>query len=156
MKLDVNGTIREVVPAPIESLAETLRERLHLTGTKVACGRGECGACTVLLYGRPVYSCLTITKACEGASITTIEGVGRPDALHPVQRAFIDHDAVQCGFCTPGQVLAAIALLEQDRAPDDDAIRRAMSGNLCRCGTYPRNTTAIHAVADLEGAAHAG
>jgi len=156
MKLDVNGIVREVAPAPIESLAETLRERLHLTGTKVACGRGECGACTVLLDGRPVYSCLTITNACEGTRITTIEGVGRPDALHPVQRAFIDHDAVQCGFCTPGQVLAAIALLAEDPSPDDDAIRRSMSGNLCRCGTYPRIAAAIQAVAEQAGGAHAG
>jgi len=156
MKLDVNGIVREVAPAPIESLAETLRERLHLTGTKVACGRGECGACTVLLDGRPVYSCLTITNACEGTRITTIEGVGRPDALHPVQRAFIDHDAVQCGFCTPGQVLAAIALLAEDPSPDYDAIRRSMSGNLCRCGTYPRIAAAIQAVAEQAGGARAG
>ena len=156
MKLDVNGIVREVAPAPIESLAETLRERLHLTGTKVACGRGECGACTVLLDGRPVYSCLTITNACEGTRITTIEGVGRPDALHPVQRAFIHHDAVQCGFCTPGQVLAAIALLDEDPSPDDEAIRRSMSGNLCRCGTYPRIAAAIHAVAEQAGGARAG
>jgi xanthine dehydrogenase YagT iron-sulfur-binding subunit len=147
MKLEVNGTVRDVDPGPIEALAETLRDRLHLTGTKVACGRGECGACTVLLDGRTVYSCLTITRSCLDHRVTTIEGLGRPDALHPVQRAFIEHDAVQCGFCTPGQVLAAVALLESDPAPDDDSIRRAMSGNLCRCGTYPRIAAAIRAVA---------
>ena len=148
MKLEVNGVVREVSPSPVESLADTLRDRLHLTGTKVACGRGECGACTVLLDGRPVYACLTITNACVGLRVTTIEGVGTPDALHPVQRAFIDHDAVQCGFCTPGQVMSAIALLRGNASPDDSDIRRSMSGNLCRCGTYPRIAAAIRAVAN--------
>ncbi|HEX9562726.1 MAG TPA: (2Fe-2S)-binding protein [Gemmatimonadaceae bacterium] len=148
MKLEVNGVVREVSPSPVESLADTLRDRLHLTGTKVACGRGECGVCTVLLDGRPVYACLTITNACVGLPVTTIEGVGTPDALHPVQRAFIDHDAVQCGFCTPGQVMSAIALLRGNASPDDSDIRRSMSGNLCRCGTYPRIAAAIRAVAN--------
>ena len=147
MELSVNGRKHDVAPGPIESLADTLRDRLHLTGTKVSCARGECGSCTVLLDGRPVYSCLTITNACEGASVTTIEGLAAPGALHPMQRAFIDHDAVQCGFCTPGQVLAAVALLEATPAPDESQIRRAMSGNLCRCGTYPRIAAAIRAVA---------
>ena len=147
MEILVNGRKREVTPSAIESLADTLRDRLHLTGTKVSCGRGECGSCTVLLDGRPVYSCLTITNACAGASITTIEGLAAPGALHPMQRAFIDHDAVQCGFCTPGQVLAAVALLEETAAPDESQIRRAMSGNLCRCGTYPRIAAAIRSVA---------
>ena len=148
MELVVNGRKHEVTPGPIESLAVTLRDRLHLTGTKVSCGRGECGSCTVLLDGRPVYSCLTITNACAGASITTIEGLAAPGALHPMQRAFIDHDAVQCGFCTPGQVLAAVALLEETPVPDESQIRRAMSGNLCRCGTYPRIAAAIRSVAN--------
>lgn len=147
MLLTVNGVEREVAPGPVESLANTLRARLHLTGTKVACARGECGACTVLLEGQPVYACLTITRACEGAVVTTIEGLAGREGLHPVQRAFIEHDAVQCGFCTPGQVLAAVALLAGDPAPDESAIRRAMSGNLCRCGTYPRIVAAIQSVA---------
>ena len=147
MELVVNGRKLEVTPSPIESLAETLRDRLHLTGTKVSCGRGECGSCTVLLNGRTVYSCLTITNACVGASVTTIEGLAAPGSLHPMQRAFIDHDAVQCGFCTPGQVLAAVALLEETPLPDESQIRRAMSGNLCRCGTYPRILAAIRSVA---------
>ena len=143
MRLFVNGREHDVSPAPIESLAETLRSRLHLTGTKVSCARGECGSCTVLLDGRVVYSCLTITSACAGAQVTTIEGLARPGELHPVQRAFIDNDAVQCGFCTPGQVLAAVALLAATPVPDESEIRRAMSGNLCRCGTYPRIAQAI-------------
>ena len=148
MLVRVNGKDHEVSPEPIESLADTLRNRLHLSGTKVSCGRGECGSCTVLLDGRPVYSCLTITNACEGVSVTTIEGLAAPGALHPMQRAFIDHDAVQCGFCTPGQVLAAVALLADTPAPDESQIRRAMSGNLCRCGTYPRIAAAIRSVAE--------
>ena len=145
MHLIINGVKRDVSPDSIESLADTLRTRLHLTGTKVSCERGECGSCTVLLNGRVVYSCLTITNACEGAEVTTIEGLAGPGELHPMQRAFIDHDAVQCGFCTPGQVLAAVALLADTPVPDESEIRRAMSGNLCRCGTYPRIVAAIRA-----------
>ena len=102
MRLMINGIARDLSPEPIESLADTLRTRLHLTGTKVSCERGECGSCTVLLNGRVVYACLTITNACEGAEVTTIEGLAAPGELHPVQQAFIAHDAVQCGFCTPG------------------------------------------------------
>jgi aerobic-type carbon monoxide dehydrogenase small subunit (CoxS/CutS family) len=150
MELVVNGRKHEVAPGPIESLADTLRERLHLTGTKVSCGRGECGTCTVLVDGRVVYSCLTITNACAGSAITTIEGLAAPGELHPVQRAFVEHDAVQCGFCTPGQVLAAVALLADVPVPDESQIRRAMSGNLCRCGTYPRIAQAIRAVSGQE------
>ena len=147
MRLTINGRAREVAAAPHETLLAVLRERLALTGAKPGCERGECGACTVLLDGRPVYSCLTLAVACEGQSITTIEGIAPPGALHPLQEAFIARDAVQCGFCTPGQVLAALALLERSAAPDDDAIRRAMSGNLCRCGTYPNIVRAIRDVA---------
>lgn len=146
MRLIVNGKEHDVTPTAVESLAETLRARLHLTGTKLSCGRGECGSCTVLLDGRVVYSCLTITNACAGADVTTIEGLSRPGELHPVQRAFIENDAVQCGFCTPGQVMAAVALLAAHPVPDESEIRRAMSGNLCRCGTYPRIAQAIRAV----------
>ena len=153
MRLIVNGKERDVSPAPVESLAETLRTRLHLTGTKVSCARGECGSCTVLLDGRAIYSCLTITSACAGAAVTTIEGLAAADELHPVQRAFIDHDAVQCGFCTPGQVMAAVALLASNPVPDESEIRRAMSGNLCRCGTYPRIAQAIRSVSGQAGVA---
>jgi xanthine dehydrogenase YagT iron-sulfur-binding subunit len=152
MRLRVNEREYDLLPEPVESLAETLRDRLHLTGTKVSCGRGECGSCTVLLDGRVVYSCLTITNACAGAAITTIEGLAAPGQLHPMQRAFIDHDAVQCGFCTPGQVLAAVALLSTTPVPDESDIQRAMSGNLCRCGTYPRIAQAIRSLSGQAGA----
>ena len=157
MHLNVNGVKRDLSPEPIESLADTLRTRLHLTGTKVSCERGECGSCTVLLNGRAVYACLTITNACDGAEVTTIEGLASPGELHPVQRAFIDYDAVQCGFCTPGQVLAAVALIATTPVPDESEIRRAMSGNLCRCGTYPRIVAAIRAATgQAQEPSHAG
>ena len=144
MQLTINGTGYELTPGDDETLASTLR-RLSLVGTKIACGRGECGACSVLLDGVPVYSCLTLTIACDGAAVETIEGLGSPGALHPVQEAFVAFDAVQCGFCTPGQIMSAVALLRQNANPDDEAIRSAMSGNLCRCGTYPNIVRAIHA-----------
>lgn len=147
MKIRINGSDVELEPLPLETLAATLRGRLHLTGTKLACGRGECGACTVLLNGKPVYSCLVLTRACQGAEVVTIEGIASAGELHPVQRAFIEHDAVQCGFCTPGQVLAAVALLREHPDPSEAAIRAAMSGNLCRCGTYPRIVAAIRSLA---------
>jgi aerobic-type carbon monoxide dehydrogenase small subunit (CoxS/CutS family) len=148
MRLIVNGANHEVTAPAHETLLTTLRERLNLTGTKLVCGRGECGACTVLIDGVSVYSCLTLTAACERQAITTIEGVGRDGALHPVQTAFMDEDALQCGFCTPGQVLAAIALLSTEPHPTDDDIRRGMSGNLCRCGTYPKILRAVRAAAN--------
>ncbi len=147
MRLIVNGATHDVNAPGHETLLVTLRERLQLTGTKLVCARGECGACTVLLDGRSVYSCLTLTAACAEKPITTIEGVGRDDALHPLQQAFIDHDALQCGFCTPGQILAAIALLDRTPNPTEDEVRRGMSGNLCRCGTYPKIVRAVLAVA---------
>jgi aerobic-type carbon monoxide dehydrogenase small subunit (CoxS/CutS family) len=147
MRLIVNGAAHEVTAPAHETLLVTLRERLELTGTKLVCGRGECGACTVLLDGRAVYSCLTLTAACADKPITTIEGVGRAGALHPMQQAFIEHDALQCGFCTPGQVLAAIALLDNNPNPTEDDVRRGMSGNLCRCGTYPKIVRAVLSVA---------
>lgn len=147
MNLTINGTQYKLVPEPFESLSTTLRDRLFLAGTKVACERGECGACTVLLDGAPVYSCLVLTSACENRGVTTIEGLAPVGQLHPLQQAFIEHDAVQCGFCTPGQIVAAVALLQANPSPTDDDIKRAMSGNLCRCGTYPNIVKAIHATA---------
>ncbi|HMA22405.1 MAG TPA: (2Fe-2S)-binding protein [Gemmatimonadaceae bacterium] len=147
MRLIVNGASHDVSPPAHETLLATLRERLALTGTKLVCGRGECGACTVLLDGVAVYSCLTLTAACDDRPITTIEGVGRDGGLHPVQAAFIEHDALQCGFCTPGQILAAIALLRDNASPNEDDVRRGMSGNLCRCGTYPKIVRAVLAAA---------
>ena len=143
MRLIVNGASHDVTPPAHETLLATLRDRLELTGTKLVCGRGECGACTVLLDGVSVYSCLTLTAACDGRDVTTIEGIGRGDALDPVQAAFIDHDALQCGFCTPGQILAAVALLEENPRPTEDDVRRGLSGNLCRCGTYPKIVRAV-------------
>ena len=148
MRLIVNGASYDVTAPAHETLLVTLRERLHLTGTKVVCGRGECGACTVLLDEVSAYACLTLTAACDGVSVTTIEGIGVEAALHPVQAAFIEHDATQCGFCTPGQILAAIALLRENPAPTEDDVRRGMSGNLCRCGTYPKIVRAVLAAAE--------
>ncbi len=148
MRLIVNGASHEVTVPGHETLLVTLRERLALTGAKLVCGRGECGACTVLLDGRSAYSCLTLTAACANKPITTIEGVGREDAPHPLQAAFIEHDALQCGFCTPGQILAGIALLTENPNPTEDDVRRGMSGNLCRCGTYPKILRAVLSAAN--------
>jgi aerobic-type carbon monoxide dehydrogenase small subunit (CoxS/CutS family) len=147
MRLKVNADEHEVVLRGDETLLTVLRERLQLTGTKLGCARGECGACTVLVDGRPAYSCLTLAAGCEGQSITTVEGLGSGESLHPLQRAFIELDALQCGFCTPGQLMAAAALLSRERAPSADQVRRAMSGNLCRCGTYPKILRAVQAAA---------
>ncbi len=153
--LHLNGRERTVAFEPHETLLDVLRDRLQLTGTKLTCDRGECGACTVLLDGRPAYACLTLAAGLDGEAITTIEGVSAPGAPHPLQRAFVACDAAQCGFCTPGQVLAGIALLAEHPDPTDEQIRTAMSGNLCRCGTYPKIAQAIRMVAaDAKGAAH--
>jgi xanthine dehydrogenase YagT iron-sulfur-binding subunit len=150
MQITVNGNTHALDVRGHETLLEVLRDRLGLTGTKFSCGRGECGACTVLLAEnrepRAVYSCLTLAAACDGAEVTTIEGLAG-QTLHPLQQAFIARDAVQCGFCTPGQLLAAAALLERTSAPSEADIRAGMSGNLCRCGTYPNIVLAIQDVA---------
>jgi xanthine dehydrogenase YagT iron-sulfur-binding subunit len=152
MQINVNGTSHRVDIAGHETLLDVLRDRLSLTGAKLSCGRGECGACTVLLSDdlggprRAVYSCLTLAAGCENARVTTVEGLAN-GALHPLQQAFIARDAVQCGFCTPGQLLAAAALLERVPRPTEPEIRAAMSGNLCRCGTYPNIVLAIQDVA---------
>jgi aerobic-type carbon monoxide dehydrogenase small subunit (CoxS/CutS family) len=143
MRLMVNGRRHELSLPPHTTLLAALRDGLNLTGTKLVCDRGECGACTVLLDDEPAYSCLTLAVACEGRSITTIEGLGSPDVLHPLQRAFVEHDALQCGFCTPGQILAALALLRVEPAPTENDVVRWMSGNLCRCGAYPRIVRAV-------------
>ncbi len=145
MHLHVNGRAREVHPAPDASLLAVLRDELQLTGSKEGCDRGECGACTVLADGRPVYACLTLAAAVDDATIVTVEGLGSPAAPHPVQAAFAALDAAQCGFCTPGQVVSACALLARNATPTEAEIRDAMSGNLCRCGTYPKIIAAIQA-----------
>ncbi|MBI3790648.1 MAG: (2Fe-2S)-binding protein [Gemmatimonadetes bacterium] len=147
MHLHVNGRAREVHAPGHASLLTVLREQLALTGTKEGCGHGECGACTVLVDGRPEYACLTLVGAVDDAKITTIEGLGSPAAPHPLQIAFAALDATQCGFCTPGQVVSAAALLAQNANPSEAEIREAMVGNLCRCGTYPKIIAAILAVA---------
>lgn len=148
MRLTVNGQAHEVQLEGHETLLSVLRERLQLTGTKFGCGRGECGACTVLVDGRPTYSCLALAAGCDGQSIATVEGLGSAESLHPLQAAFIEVDALQCGYCTPGQLMAAAALLSERSAPSDDEIRTAMSGNLCRCGTYPKIARAVQLAAE--------
>ena len=152
MRLTVNGRICQLDVASDATLLSVLRDQLYLTGAKPSCERGECGACTVLVADpdgkpAPVYSCLALAHAYENDSVTTIEGLSTSSRPHPVQVAFVEHDAVQCGFCTPGQVLAAVALLARDPDPSDEAIVQAMSGNLCRCGTYPKIVRAIHSAA---------
>jgi aerobic-type carbon monoxide dehydrogenase small subunit (CoxS/CutS family) len=150
MRLIVNGATYDVAAPAHETLLATLRERISLTGAKLVCGRGECGACTVLLDGVSAYACLTLTAACADVAITTIEGIARDRTLHPLQQAFIDHDATQCGFCTPGQILAAIDLIGRNAAPTADDVRHGMSGNLCRCGTYPKIVRAVLAAVEAQ------
>jgi aerobic-type carbon monoxide dehydrogenase small subunit (CoxS/CutS family) len=136
VSLKVNGQIRRVDVLPHETLANTLRYKLGLTGTKLACDRGECGACTVMANDTTIYSCTTLTHAVADREITTVEGIAKNGQLHPVQKAFIEEIGPQCGFCTPGQVVSAVALLKANPRPTIDEARRAMSGNLCRCGSY--------------------
>jgi xanthine dehydrogenase YagT iron-sulfur-binding subunit len=132
------------------TLLDALREHLGLTGTKKGCDQGACGACTVLLDHKRVLSCLVLAAQCDGRDVTTIEGLARGQELHPVQQAFIRHDGFQCGYCTPGQIMSAVALLEEGRAGSDEEIREFMSGNLCRCGAYPNIVAAIREVAGQE------
>lgn len=134
--LIINGVERELQVAPWTSLLDLLREHLHLTGTKKGCDHGQCGACTILLDGKRINSCLSLAVMHDGAEITTIEGLAQGDELHPVQQAFIEHDAFQCGYCTPGQICSAVGLLKEGKAKTDDEIRDLMSGNICRCGAY--------------------
>ena len=142
--LTINGTQREVpLDDPRITLLDLLRERLDLTGAKKGCDRGQCGACTVLVDGRRVNSCLALAISLDGADILTIEGVGQGAELHPVQAAFIAHDGFQCGFCTPGQIMSAIGLIREGQANDPERVREAMSGNLCRCGAYIGITEAV-------------
>ena len=145
ISLTVNGVRQDVaLEDPRVTLLDLLRERFDLTGTKKGCDRGQCGACTVLVNGRRINSCLALAVSCDGAEILTIEGVARGDELHPVQTAFIAHDGFQCGFCTPGQIIGAIGLIQEGQAGDDpERIREGMSGNLCRCGAYSGITEAV-------------
>jgi xanthine dehydrogenase YagT iron-sulfur-binding subunit len=141
--LYVNGEERKLKVAPWTTLLDALRDRLNLTGTKKGCDHGQCGACTVLVEGRRVNSCLTLAVMKDGANITTIEGLAKNGALHPLQQAFIDHDAFQCGYCTPGQICSAAGLIAEGKAKTVDEIRELMSGNVCRCGAYPNIVAAI-------------
>ncbi len=149
VELRVNGVARQVSVLPRATLVEALRDHLGLTGTKIGCNQGQCGACTVLMDGVRVNSCLTLTVMAEGAEIVTVEGLSDPTGdLHPMQTAFAENDAFQCGYCTPGQILSAIACIDEGHAGDAAEIREYMSGNLCRCGAYPNIVTAIEQVRD--------
>ena len=146
VKLVVNGQQRALDLDPRTSLLDALREHLHLTGTKKGCDHGQCGACTVHVNGRRVNSCLSFAVMHEGDEITTIEGVGQPDKLHPMQAAFVEHDGYQCGYCTSGQIMSAVALLKEPIGPTDEDIKHAMAGNICRCGAYTNIVAAVRQV----------
>jgi xanthine dehydrogenase YagT iron-sulfur-binding subunit len=148
--LTVNGESRVVDIEPRVSLLDALREHVGLTGSKKGCDQGTCGACTVWVDGRRVLACLTLAAACEGHEVTTIEGLASDGELHPMQRAFIEHDAFQCGYCTPGQIMSAVKLIEEGNAATDADIAEFMSGNICRCAAYPNIRAAIRQVRDAE------
>ena len=144
--LTVNGQAHDLTIPATTVLLDLLRERLGLTGTKKGCDHGQCGACTVILDGRRVNSCMVLAVMKDGSSITTIEGLAEEGRLHPMQEAFVEHDAFQCGYCTPGQIMSAVALVTEGRAKTADEIREYMSGNVCRCGAYPNIVAAIEQV----------
>ncbi len=152
VELQVNRKLHRLSIEPRVILAEALRERLGLTGTKVVCGRGACGACTVMIDGETVCSCLLLAVEVQGKSITTIEGLASDDRLTPIQQAFVEADALQCGFCTSGMIMSCKALLDRNRKPSREEIRHAVSGNLCRCGTYPHVFEAVERAAGLKTA----
>ena len=150
ISLTVNGQPHRLEVDARTTLLDALRDRLHLTGTKKGCALGQCGACTVLLDGRRIVSCLTLAAMSQGRQVTTIEGLAQDGELHPLQAAFVEHDAFQCGYCTPGQIMSGVGLLGEGRATDDDAIREQMSGNICRCGAYANIVAAIRDTAARE------
>lgn len=146
--LTVNGARKQIEVAPWTTVLDLLREQLDLTGTKKGCDHGQCGSCTVLVDGRRVLSCLTLAIMKDGAEVTTIEGLAEGDELHALQQAFIEHDAFQCGYCTPGQICSAIGLFREGKARTPDDVRELMSGNICRCGAYPNILAAIEQAAE--------
>ncbi len=143
LKLEINGVAHQLSVEPRVTLLDLLREQLHLTGTKKGCDYGQCGACTVHVNGRRVNSCLSLAVMHDGQKVTTIEGIAQGDQLHPVQQAFINHDGFQCGYCTPGQIMSAVALLKEGHAGSEAEVKEFMSGNICRCGAYPNIVNAI-------------
>lgn len=147
VSLTVNGQPRGLLVNDADTLLEVLRDRLKLWSVREACGVGACGSCTVLLDGRPVSACFLLAVRLDGSEVETVEGLGSPDALHPLQQAFLEHDAAQCGYCTPGFLMAAKALLAERSDPTEDQIREYLSGNLCRCGGYPNIVRAVRAAA---------
>ncbi len=149
--LTINGELHELVVQPWVTLLDLLREDLDLNGTKKGCDHGQCGACTVLCDGRRINACLALAVMRDGAAITTIEGVARGDQLHPLQQAFIEFDALQCGYCTPGQICSALGLINEGRAATPAEVRELMSGNICRCGAYPQIVEAVCSVALAQG-----
>jgi aerobic-type carbon monoxide dehydrogenase small subunit (CoxS/CutS family) len=152
----LNGDERSLAVEPRRTLLDALRVDLALTGTKKVCDMGDCGACTVIVDGHAVYSCLTLAVDCEGRDITTIEGLAHGSQLDPVQQAFVEADAYQCGFCTPGQIMSIAALLSEQQAPDEDELKRAVSGNLCRCGAYQNIVKAGQRAVELTAAGASG
>ena len=149
VELRVNGAVHALEVDADRTLLSVLRDELDLTGTKYGCGEGQCGACTVLVDGKPVRSCVTPVGSVAGKPITTIEGLAKDGALHPLQQAFIDLDAMQCGYCTPGMILECVALLQAKPDPTDGQIAEALEGHICRCGTYQRIRAAVHRAAEL-------
>ncbi len=151
LKLEINGVAHELSVEPRVTLLDLLREQIHLTGTKKGCDYGQCGACTVHVDGKRVLSCLSLAIMQNGKKVTTIEGLADGDKLHPMQEAFIKHDGFQCGYCTPGQIMSAVACVREGHADSDDNIREYMSGNICRCGAYPNIVDAIKEVKEKGG-----
>ena len=151
VRLELNGEAREALADPRDTLLELVRDRLGLTGTKEGCSNGNCGSCTVLMDGAPVCACLVLAGEAEGAAVTTIEGIATGNELHPIQAALIEHGGTQCGFCTPGIVMSAVALLRRDPSPGEDEIRHAIAGNICRCTGYDKIVAAIRAIAGRPG-----